>query len=132
MILMHKGGFVEHPRVSFIFHMAIPKSTPKKWLPLYESGLLKHEKKPDVDNLLKLYLDCLDGLLFEGDQRVSLGNCIKLYSSQPRTVIMIQETTPTVSPLELSDLVRAEVFGISSFSQTEYQPELENDSLLDD
>src|SRR5258708_3079547 len=68
----------EYPRVSFIFHMAIPKSTPKRLLPLYQTGLVKHLKKPDTDNFIKIYLDCLDGICFVGDQRVSLGPSIKL------------------------------------------------------
>lgn len=78
-----------HPRVSFIFHMPIPKSTPKKLLTLYNSGLLKHEKKPDVDNFIKLYLDCMDGICFDGDQQVQLGPCVKLYHPQPKTIIFL-------------------------------------------
>src|SRR5881396_3796178 len=69
----YSGKHFQHPRISFIFHMPIPKSIPKKMLSLYESGLLKHEKKPDTDNLIKLYLDCMDGIMFDGDQKVSLG-----------------------------------------------------------
>ena len=91
----------EHPRVSFVFHMPIPKSIPKKLLPLYNSGLLKHEKKPDSDNLIKLYLDCLDDICFEGDQKVSLGNSIKLYHPKPKTVIIIDEMTEILQQSEV-------------------------------
>ena len=83
----------EHPRVTFVFHMPIPKSIRKSLVPLYNSGLLKHEKKPDVDNLIKLYLDCLDGIFFDGDQKVTLGAPIKVYHREPKVIIYISEMT---------------------------------------
>ena len=92
---------VQHPRISFIFHMPIPKNIPKKMLSLYHSGTLKHEKKPDADNLIKLYLDCLDGIAFNGDQAVSLGPAIKLYHPAPKTIIFINETSHILQPWEL-------------------------------
>ena len=90
-----------YPRISFIFYMPIPKSIRKKDIELYNSGKLKHDKKPDVDNLIKLYLDCLDGIIIHGDQKVSLGSCIKLYDKEPRTVISINETRQVLEPWEL-------------------------------
>lgn len=91
----------KHPRISFIFHMPIPTSIPKKSLPSYQSGCLKHEKKPDVDNLIKLYLDCMDLICFDGDQKVSLGPCVKLYHPEPKTIIIIEETTELISSSEI-------------------------------
>lgn len=90
-----------HPRISFVFHMPIPKSIPKRLLPIYHSGLLKHEKKPDVDNFVKLYLDCMDTLLFEGDQKVQLGPSVKLYHPHPKTIVLLNETTQILSHLEV-------------------------------
>lgn len=60
-------------------------------------GNLKHVKKPDVDNLVKLYLDVLSGLVFEDDNCVSLGTCIKVYSDNPKTIIYIEETDKQVT-----------------------------------
>lgn len=91
----------QHPRITFMFHMPIPKSTPKRDLALYTSGLLKHEKKPDTDNLIKLYLDCLDGITFSGDQMVSLGPAVKLYHPEPKTIIWLTETSRILQPWEL-------------------------------
>src|SRR5881392_1841260 len=82
---------IAFPRISFLFHMPIPNSIPKKHKELYESGRLKHDKKPDVDNLIKLYLDCLDGIVIQGDQKVSLGPCLKVYHPDPKTIIWIHE-----------------------------------------
>jgi len=58
---------------------------------------LKHVKKPDVDNLLKLYLDVLTTVAYEDDNCVSLGHAIKVYSAKPRVVIYITEQTNIVS-----------------------------------
>lgn len=91
----------DYPRISFLFYMPIPKSTPKKVLPLYESGLLKHTKKPDIDNLVKLYLDCLDGIVIHQDQKCSLGSCVKVYHTDPKSIIWIHETTHIVSAQDI-------------------------------
>lgn len=90
-----------HPRISFLFHMPIPASIPKKELPLYQSGLLKHEKKPDADNLVKLYLDCLDGIIIHGDQKVCLGSAVKVYHPEPKTIIWVNESSPLLCPWDL-------------------------------
>lgn len=112
----------DYPRVSFIFYMPIPVSTPKKLKDIYESETLKHDKKPDVDNLIKLYLDCMDGIVLQGDQKVSLGPALKLYSPNPRTVIWINETASIVTPQELDcTFLSSEQPDIPSFSQEVYQ-----------
>jgi len=95
------GKLFLHPRICFVFHMAIPKHVPKKLLALHESGALKHEKKPDVDNLIKLYLDCMDGIVFQGDQCVSLGAPVKLYHPYPKTFITVTETKDVLEPWEV-------------------------------
>ena len=103
-----------HPRVSFVFHMSIPKNIPKYLLPVYQSGLLKHEKKPDVDNFVKLFLDCLDEICFQGDQKVSLGNCLKLYHPYPKTIVIISETEQTLTPLEVDPVIWQALFSEES------------------
>lgn len=93
--------FFQHPQISFVFQMPILKGTAKRDLPVHLSGHLKHEKKPDIDNFIKLYLDCLDGILFEGDQKVMLGSAFKVYHPEPKTIIVIEERLEILSPLEL-------------------------------
>ncbi len=121
-----------HPQISFAFFMPIPKSLPKKVLKCFESGLLKYEKKPDVDNLLKLYLDCLDNICFDGDQKVSLGHSIKLYDPNPRTIIFINETAPIITNFELEQdpVMWNEIFSsksyTQSFSEMVYSPDSKN------
>jgi Holliday junction resolvase RusA-like endonuclease len=110
-----------YPRVSFLFHMPIPSSIPKRLRPLYESATLKHDKKPDVDNLIKLYLDCLDGIVIQGDQKVSLGPCIKLYHPEPKTIVWINDTKQTLNPWELDvAFLDAEERSIPCFYEQDY------------
>lgn len=92
------------PRISAVFMMPIPKNIPKKLINLYESGLLKHVKKPDIDNLLKLYLDCLDGIVFEKDQKVSIGSAVKVYGKEPKTIIWIEESTHILTHQDIDPL----------------------------
>ena len=56
------------------------------------TGFLKHIKKPDVDNLIKLYLDVISGIVMEDDNCVAIGSAVKIYSTNPRTEIYIEET----------------------------------------
>lgn len=76
----------------FWFYMPIPKSMPKRQRVDAVKGYLKHIKKPDVDNLIKLYLDVLSGTAIADDNAVSIGSAVKVYSSKPRVEIYIEET----------------------------------------
>jgi len=114
----------EYPRISFLFQMPMPKSLNKKQQAEYSTGRLKHVVKPDVDNLIKLYLDCLDGIIIHHDQRVSLGSAIKVYHPEPKTIIWINETKQLVEAKELDcAFLHDEKFAMLSSS--------EKDSLLD-
>lgn len=80
--------------VTFIFCMPIPKAALKKKL-----DLSIQRKKPDVDNLVKFYLDCLTGIAWEDDSCVSLGGAVKVYSGSPKTIINIEEQAPSLDAL---------------------------------
>lgn len=110
----------EYPHVIFVFNMPIPKSIPKKLLHQYQSGRLKHVSKPDVDNFVKLYLDCMDGIFFMGDQKVSLGPAVKLYSPIPQTRIYLTETGPSLSH-ELPPSIEFDL--AASISDTHFEAE---------
>ena len=103
-----------HPRISFIFHLPVLKSLSKKEKERLSSGMIKHEKKPDVDNFLKLYLDCLDGIAFDGDQKVSLGPCLKLYHPEPKTIIFIEESSQEVSYADMTMQMYRHLFSSES------------------
>lgn len=81
--------------------MPIPKSMSKSEKTLASQGTLKHIKKPDVDNLIKLYLDVITGIAIKDDSTVSLGQAIKVYSASPKTVIYVEETKNIVTMEEI-------------------------------
>ena len=93
---------LEHPRLTFVFYMPIPASTPKNMMLRHLNGNLKHEKKPDIDNLLKLYLDCMDGIFFEGDQKVCLAGAFKIYHEHPKTIIKLEEANQLLTFQEIA------------------------------
>lgn len=78
------------PQVTILFYMSIPLSFCKRDRELCEKEQFKHIVKPDIDNLLKFYLDCMAGLLFKDDTEVSIGGAIKIYSSFPRVEIYLK------------------------------------------
>lgn len=79
------------PQVSFTFYMPIPIRMKKAEKVKAQTERLRHVNKPDVDNLVKLYMDCLMGTVLHDDRVISISGAIKLYSPQPRVVISILE-----------------------------------------
>ena len=74
------------------FHMPIPKSYSKKKKQLIETGKIFHTKKPDIDNLEKFILDCMNGIVFKDDSQIVQTYARKQYSSNPRTEVEIIDT----------------------------------------
>lgn len=75
--------------VTCTFHLPVPESdpTPKKNAKLW--GLEKCTTKPDIDNLIKFYLDCFNKVLFEDDRYVVKMKIAKSYTRNPRVEIDI-------------------------------------------
>ena len=65
----------------------IPASWSKKKKSAAVKGDIKPENKPDFDNVLKLYCDALNGLLWQDDKQIVDGRCIKCYGEHPAVVI---------------------------------------------
>ena len=76
--------------INLWFGMPIPKSTPKKRRQRLERGFILHTKKPDIDNLVKFYLDIMSGEVFEDDRQIVRLLAIKEYSNNPRSEIKIE------------------------------------------
>lgn len=49
-----------------------------------------HTTKPDIDNLEKFVLDCLNGVAFKDDKQIVRVDKAKLYSTNPRTEIVVK------------------------------------------
>jgi len=86
--------------VEMKFYMPIPKSTSKKNKEQMLSGVIKHTKKPDCDNLIKMPLDCMNGIVFEDDRQIYELKAVKLYSENPRTEITIWQESNHDKSLE--------------------------------
>lgn len=86
----YEGTLYDSARISFYFYMPIFKNMPLKEKALAEKEELFHLKKPDVDNLVKFYLDCLVPTVLSDDRGIILGECQKIYSPEPRTVIFLE------------------------------------------
>ncbi len=73
--------------IDFVFAMPIPKATSKINHRYMIQGDIHPMKKPDLDNLIKFILDCLNGILFHDDSQVQIIHARKVYSDSPRTII---------------------------------------------
>lgn len=94
--LIHPFEQFKMPCISFDFHMPMPRSYPVKKRKQMDTTMLRHLVKPDVDNLVKFYLDCMNGIFFHDDKTISLGGAFKFYSSDPHVEIYISEQSETI------------------------------------
>lgn len=82
-----KNGF----RLKFFFFMPIPASWTKRKKKLFYSS--HHVFRPDIDNILKYYLDILQGALYADDKQVHTiimeKNYINNAEEAPRTEIEV-------------------------------------------
>lgn len=63
--------------LSLHFDLPYPKSWPKKRKRNYENE--PHLTKPDIDNLVKWVLDCMNGVVFHDDRQIVALSCQKNY-----------------------------------------------------
>ena len=89
------------------FFMPIPKSTSGIKKRQMLNGICYHMKRPDLDNLQKLALDCLNNLVIKDDSQVVDIRTRKIYAEKPGTLIRIypkeqQQEKPHEDYLRLS------------------------------
>ena len=68
-------------------YLPIPRSWPKWKRKAALNGEIRPDKKPDIDNLAKQVLDCMNGVFWQDDKQVVSLAVEKWYSDQPRWVI---------------------------------------------
>ena len=78
-------------KADIIVSVKIPKSTPKKQLPLYENGTIRPTKKPDADNIIKSVLDALNETAYEDDSQVIDVHCVKQYGYEDGVYVELLE-----------------------------------------
>ena len=76
--------------VEIMFFMPIPKSTSKKKQIMMMANEIKHVKRSDLDNLYKLYTDCMTEIVYKDDSQIHKCYIEKMYSDHPRVEILIK------------------------------------------
>ena len=77
-------------RLEALFMMPIPSSASNKKRLDMALGNIRHVKKPDTDNLVKMVKDCANGMLWRDDSQVYSIYATKFYAENPQTVITIR------------------------------------------
>lgn len=67
----------------------IPVSASKKLQTRMRAGLMKPTTKPDTDNIAKICLDALNGIVYHDDAQIVELQVTKLYSDEPRVVVWL-------------------------------------------
>ena len=70
----------------------IPKSSSKVKREAMLNGELLPAKKPDIDNVVKVYADALNHLAYHDDSQVVSITCEKYYSEEPRVEVILSDT----------------------------------------
>ena len=78
-------------RADITAYSKIPKSTPKKKAAELAEEHTPCLKAPDADNIAKIVLDALDGLVYENDKAVIYLTVGKLYGAKPRVQVTLTE-----------------------------------------
>lgn len=65
----------------------IPKSATKAAVAGMQAGRILPSRKPDIDNVLKVVLDALNGVAYKDDSRVVCVSARKMYGVEPKLVI---------------------------------------------
>ena len=69
----------------------IPGSQPKHIQAKMLEGLIKPTKRPDIDNIIKIVADALNGLAYKDDKQIVSCSCQKLYGARPRLEVRITD-----------------------------------------
>lgn len=79
--------------INLVFGMPIPKSASKSRKEAMFEGIIKHTKRPDVDNMAKAVLDALNGLAWEDDSQIVRLSVTKEYTRDPYVYFYMYEYT---------------------------------------
>jgi Holliday junction resolvase RusA-like endonuclease len=83
--------------VNFTFYMPISETWTDKKKNLVSWGRVPHTAKPDVDNLVKFYLDVANGILWTDDAQVTIIKAKKVYAKKSGVEMEIQAMKPKTS-----------------------------------
>ena len=93
--LLYKKFYTEKPvYIQIYFHIQRPKShfrTGKNSKLLKKSSPLFHIQKPDIDNYIKLYMDCLKNIWKDDSQVIKITSSKDWVEKNPFTEISVYE-----------------------------------------
>lgn len=74
-------------------YFPIPKSRPKEWKELALNGDIRPATKPDIDNIIKVFGDALNGIVWKDDSMITDVISHKRYAEIPRCDVCIVDNT---------------------------------------
>jgi Holliday junction resolvase RusA-like endonuclease len=89
-IMVGRSPFAEPIRVHVLAVLGVPASWSRKRKAVALEGGELPAKKPDLDNLLKLATDALNGIVWTDDALIVEVSAAKVYGVQPRTVVSVE------------------------------------------
>jgi len=77
--------------VILMFYLPVPKKLNKAQIKAIQegTGIQYANTKPDLDNLIKFYLDVGNGILYKDDKQIVCIQAMKCYDLNPRTEFII-------------------------------------------
>lgn len=76
--------------IDITFRMPVAKSIKGRMRRDMLSGYVHHTKKPDIDNLVKLVLDTMTGIVYKDDCQIIRVSANKRYSEVPGILVSVQ------------------------------------------
>jgi Holliday junction resolvase RusA-like endonuclease len=77
--------------VAIYIRVGIPVSYTKQMKKYALEGILKPTKKPDADNVLKCFLDAMNGIVYLDDKQVVNIHLTKVFAETPAVEVMVKE-----------------------------------------
>lgn len=78
-------------KLTVMAYFKMPKSASKKKKQQMELGEIRPIKKPDMDNIIKIVSDALNGIAYEDDKQITNVVAEKYYSYEPRVEITVEK-----------------------------------------
>lgn len=92
-----KADRSEYVSLTITAYYKIPKSASKKKAYEMSSGKIVPTKKPDIDNIIKVVADALNGVAYDDDKQIIDVSARKVYSETPRVDVRISIIEPEES-----------------------------------
>ena len=100
-------------------YLPIPKYFKKKEIVAVELGLIRPITKPDIDNLIKGYLDAFNDNIYIDDSLIYSLEITKYYSIKPRVVINLEYDSNINSDTQINKIIKSKNF-VSNFPNDLY------------